>query len=193
MTAVLPDSYAEDFEAHVRRFFAGHECATRVWRSGRFAEEVPDFRVLEVGPGPGGDFWTYVSVGAAHFWGPPDQGRTEFVLVAPQRDATPIELVTMLASYHRSRRLGWGHTVPIGQPWLTGATCDVFLICKPYPFGPDLEIFEIDAEQHVHALWVLPVTAEERSFKAKAGLEALEQRFDDAAIEYWDPKRPSVV
>ena len=42
-------------------------------------------------------------------------------------------------------------------------------------------------------LWLLPVTAAERDFKAANGLEALEERFDDAELEYWDTRRASVV
>jgi hypothetical protein len=46
---------------------------------------------------------------------------------------------------------------------------------------------------HLHVLWLLPITAAERDFKVHKGLEALEQRFDACAIEYWVPGRASVV
>ena len=42
-------------------------------------------------------------------------------------------------------------------------------------------------------LRVLPITEAERDFRSEHGLEALEQRFDDAAIDHTDPHRPSVV
>ena len=48
-------------------------------------------------------------------------------------------------------------------------------------------------EGHLHVLWLLPITAAEREFKLRAGVEALEQRFDDCGLEYWDPQRVSVV
>jgi hypothetical protein len=40
---------------------------------------------------------------------------------------------------------------------------------------------------------LLPITQPERDFKPANGLEALEARFDDAALEYWDTRRASVV
>jgi len=43
------------------------------------------------------------------------------------------------------------------------------------------------------AIWLLPITEAERDFKAEHGPEALEQRFDDAAIDYWEPARASVA
>ena len=33
----------------------------------------------------------------------------------------------------------------------------------------------------------------ERDYKALNGLEALESRFDDQAIKFWEPVRPSVA
>jgi hypothetical protein len=46
---------------------------------------------------------------------------------------------------------------------------------------------------HLHVLWLLPITKAERELKVKEGLEALEQRFDACALEYWIPDRASVV
>jgi hypothetical protein len=39
----------------------------------------------------------------------------------------------------------------------------------------------------------LPITTDERDFKVTNGLEALERRFEEAALEYWDTQRASVV
>ena len=41
--------------------------------------------------------------------------------------------------------------------------------------------------------WVIPITAEERAYAAERGLDALEQRFEEAGLEYWDPHRASVI
>ena len=41
--------------------------------------------------------------------------------------------------------------------------------------------------------WVIPITAKERAYASGRGLEALEQRFEEAGLEYWDPHRASVV
>jgi hypothetical protein len=39
----------------------------------------------------------------------------------------------------------------------------------------------------------LPITKAEQEFKAKNGQEALEERFDAQAIDFWDAQRPSVL
>jgi len=40
---------------------------------------------------------------------------------------------------------------------------------------------------------LLPITEAERAFKVAHGVEALEQRFEDARLEYWRSDRPSVI
>lgn len=181
----------EAVEQHIRRFFNGHEITKYKWRLGPAPNAWPEFQVLRAGPGPRTGCWTYLSLGASTI-SHTESGLCEFFVVGPSEDHRHVELVTMVAWYHKSCALGYGHTIPIGAPWLPGSSCDHFLISKPYPFGPELEICNY-LDRHAHLLWLLPITAAERDFKANHDLEALEQRFDDAAIEYWDTFRTSVV
>jgi hypothetical protein len=120
----------------------------------------------------------------------------EFLLIAPDEAERHVLSIAMNAYYHAnpdvSFRLDHGHTVPIGEPWSPGSPCDHMLVSLPYPLGPDFEVCEWDGG-HARLLWLLPITEAERDFKAEHGLEALEQRFDDAALEYWDAARASVV
>ena len=174
---------------HLRRFFAGHDCEEHHWTLGPAAEELPRLRVAEFAPGPKSGLWVYITIGA---WEAREAPRLEFLIAAPERDPRHTELVTMAAWYHGRRRLGAGHTLPIGEPWLPGSACEFFLVSLPYPFGPELEVCNL-AGGHLHVLWLLPITAAERQFKAREGLEALEQRFDARALEYWVPGRPSAV
>jgi hypothetical protein len=157
------------------------------------ADEV-GARRRDVASGPKTNPWTYVSVGA-HAIRKGEHG-SEFFVLAPDANDSHVELVTMTAHYHASGdtsyRLGVGHTVPVGRPWLPGSNCDHLLVSLPYTFGSDLERCE-DAGGHVQILWLLPITAAERAFKIEHGQEALEQRFESAALEYWQPTRPSVV
>jgi suppressor of fused protein SUFU len=139
--------------------------------------------------------WTYVSRGASAVEGRAGD-HLEFVLVAPESSVRAAHLVTMTAWYHAnpdlSHRLGLGDTLPGGEPWLDDSLCDHDLISRPYPFGPEFEVFE-DDELHVHFFWILPITAAERAFKIEQGLEALEARFEEVGLEYWRPDRASVI
>jgi hypothetical protein len=119
----------------------------------------------------------------------------EFVLSAPSDDTLHTQLVASAAYYHAGRRedrLGLGHTVPLGEPWLEGSACHHVLVSLPYPYGPDLEVCEWDCGR-ARLLWLLPITTAEREFKKANGLEAMEARFDELGIEYWNPQRPSAV
>jgi hypothetical protein len=103
-----------------------------------------------------------------------------------------VELLAMLTAYHANHQLDYAHTLPIGEPWVPGSTLDHVLISTPYPLGPDFETCAA-AGAHAHFTWALPITSAERDFKAAHGLEALEQRFEEASLEYWNPRRESVV
>jgi hypothetical protein len=183
----------EAIEVHVRRFFRGHSAEFQQWL-GPIESRLPGFRVMVLAPGPKTRLWTYVTVGA-HAVRREGHG-VGFFLLSPEANILHVELVTMVAHYHASSdasyRLGLGHTVPIGRPWLPDSKCDCLLVSAPYPFGPELERCE-DAGGHVQLLWLLPITSAERTFKIKHGLEALEQRFEAGALEYWKPDRRSVV
>lgn len=173
---------------HLRRFFTGHTSEEYQWMLGPAVEELPRLRVVEFAPGPKTGLWSYVTVGS---WEAHEQ-RLEFLIAAPEQDQRHVELLTMVAWYHGRHGLGVGHTVALGEPWLPGSSCEFFLVSLPYPFGPDLEICNF-ADWHLHVLWLLPITAAEREFKVREGVELLEQRFDACELEYWVPDRASAV
>lgn len=60
------------------------------------------------------------------------------------------------------------------------------------PLWTELEICSWE-DGRARLLWLLPITAAERNLKASHGLEALETRFDEEAILFWEPGRRSVV
>jgi Suppressor of fused protein (SUFU) len=181
----------ETVRAHLNSFFAGHIVAERRWLLGPMVREHPSFYVLEVAPGPRSSLWVYVSVGASDMR--QNEGAAlEFILACPSQSDRGVELVTMSARYHRTQGLDQGHTLPIGEPWLPGATCDHILISLPYPWGPDFEVLRY-AQSHIHILWLLPITAAERGYKAEHGQEALEVLLEKEGLEYWRVDRCSVT
>ena len=186
---MIPDRSRVIVEEHLRNFFAGHACQEKRWTTGPRFDEIPRLSVLEFSPGPKSNQWMYATLGGYEL---SDDPRLELILVAPEQNDRQVELLTMTAWYHSRHRLGNSHTIPIGEPWLPGSSLDHYLISTPYPFGPNLELCNLD-NAHVHILWLLPITTQERDFKINAGMEALEQRFDDVGIEYWKPDRKSTV
>ena len=75
---------------------------------------------------------------------------------------------------------------------MPGSSLEYVYISLPYTFGPALEICDVSGE-HIHFYWVFPITRAEKNLASKVGYEALEQLFEDKAVEYWSPFRQSVV
>jgi hypothetical protein len=180
-------------EDHIRSFFAS--CRVSVLPAVGYGERLPGLRVVEVEPQDDGGIWTYVSLGAS--WvAPVDEPPMEFVLLAPEQSVRPPQLLRMTAWYHAdpdpSHRLGWGHTLPIGEPWLDGSACDVLLVSKPYTIDPAFEVLNVGST-HVHFYWLLPITESEQQYRAKHGLDALEDRFEETGLAYWNPLRRAVA
>ncbi|MGQ0466844.1 MAG: suppressor of fused domain protein [Sporichthyaceae bacterium] len=175
---------------HVRDFFAGRDLEVFVWAAGPMQRHNPHFRVVRVAPSRPGDVWTYVSIGG---WAEVEEGPgLEFVLCTPAADVRAVELLAMAAYVNRGGTLGIGHTVSIGRPWLPESPCGHLLVSLPYPFGEQLRT-AYPKDRHVEFLWLLPITEAERAFKVAHGLEALESRFDEAGLRYWQIDRDSVV
>lgn len=181
-------SYVLEIHRHVHEFFEGHDQQRVAFDRGAITDLLPGFHAIEVAPGRRTELWTYVSVGVALVNAP----HVEFVLTTRAQSERQVELLAMCAYYHHTEGLGLGHTFPIGQPWLPRSTLDNFLVSLPYPFGPDLEDLSLN-EGDVQVLWLLPITRRERDFATSNGVEAIEQRFDEVALEYWNPQRNSVV
>lgn len=195
MPTYSTDSPSEALASHLAAFFEGHQIEATTWPLGPAEERLPGFFVYEIGPGPRFPGWTYVSSGcwtAAHDVA--GHG-LEFVLSANTFDRRHVELVTMASYYHAgpdSQRLDWGHTVPVGEAWAGSGSCDSLLVSLPYAYGQDLESCAW-ATGHARLLALLPITEAEREFKVEHGVEALEQRLEDAAVDFANPKRASVV
>lgn len=176
-------------DAHIRKFFSGHQISAEFWDKGPITQALPDFKVLRVDPGPVLDLWTYVSVGS---WSLFDDSRLEFVILSADERRSYVERLAMTAYYHSLHQLGLGHTFPVGEPWVENSKCDYCLVALPYPLGDRFETCNID-NGHVHFCWLLPITETERQYKIDNGLEALEVKFEEHALEFWNNEREAVV
>ncbi len=181
--------------AHLHAFFKGQRVSIEKWPTGPDKRRVPRFAVARVDPGPRvPGLWTYVSLGC---WTAAHDGEhgLEFAVAVDNENPRLVELLAMTAYYRcgpPSQRLDLGHTVPIGEPWLPGASCDHLLVSLPYPFGPELEVCNWRGG-HARILWLVPITESERDYKTANGQEELEQIFESTEIRYWDPLRSPVA
>lgn len=184
------DDVCGALEEHVRRYFEGREVDVLTWPAGPIREQNPHFRVLRVAPATPADVWTYVSVGG---WAATEGNfGLEFVICTASAEDRAVELLAMTVFYNRGGKLGIGHTLPVGESWMPGSACDHLLVCLPYPFGPELQTCHV-GDRHVEFLWLLPITEAERDLKVASGLEALESRFDEVGLKFWQIDRVSVA
>jgi hypothetical protein len=134
---------------------------------------------------------TYATIGMSD---ENDAEPLELHLLSPKTTDEVVELLTVVAHYHRTgAKLGLGHTVNFGRPWIRGSRCEYGLVSLPYLDGPAVEWCELSSAKSIRCLWLIPITAAEVAFKKTHGLEALEQEFDRASLDYANVSRASVV
>ncbi len=151
-----------------------------------------DFTILEFSPTLGRKFWTYVTAGMSD----KKDGKLELHIFSLERDKSIVELLTAVAYYHLTSddKLNLWHTVNFGRPWQKGSDCQFGLISLPYFDGPILENFEITNNISVIKFyWLIPITTQEREYKIKYGVEALEERLEKNNFNYLNPLRKSVI
>lgn len=182
--------YRDRLVAHYERVW--REEAVRLgWHKGPAQELSSEFCVLEFRPRAGREMWTYATCCMSH---PADQEPLELHLFSPVQSEQHLELLTAIAHYHRTgAKLGLGHTVNFGRPWLDASLCEFGLISLPYLDGPELEWLPLGASHKARLLWLVPVTAAEVAFKKAEGLGTLEERLEAASFNYLDPRRRSVA
>ena len=179
---------------HYRRFWGASRVDEVHWTPGHVGERLPDLHIAKVRPAQPGEMWCFATIGAWQATEEASHG-LEFVGAARSEAVSVLWHLALTAYYHAGPpdyRLDVGQTVSIGEGWVEGSTLDAILVSLPYPWGPDLEHCLLP-ERHIRVLWLLPISEAERRFAGTDGVEALERRFDDAAIDYLDPFRPSVV
>lgn len=173
---------------HYRRLWG--EFATCLPPGGPAHELPNDFVILCFPPTQARNMWTYATRGMAQ---PEDAFPLELHLVSPYQDGGLVELLYATVHYHcTGARLGLGHSINFGRPWLAGSACDRGLVSLPYLDGPKLEICHAQ-DRDVRCLWLIPITAAEAQLKQSLGLETLEQRFEQSGFNYLDPHRSSVA
>lgn len=146
-----------------------------------------DFCIVEFPPHGERNMWTYATLGMSHF----KQPSIELHLFSSEQDYSLVELLTVIAYYHIvDKQLDLGHTVNFGRPWQGNSSCAYGFISLPYLDGPELESVE---KYSVKCCWLIPITKEERNFKAEYGIESLEEKFETVGLNFIDINRESAV
>lgn len=183
----ISEEYRAELDLHYARTW-GRPGTLSKWKKGPALPQT--CYILEYQPWDDAGYWVYASCGMTQHQEP---DLLEIFILSPVQTEAHIELLTAIAHYHQTAvRLRLGDTVDFGRPWLPGSHCAFGLISLPYPFGPKLENASILGKT-VGVLWLLPITAEERSFKATSGLDALEELFEAQGVDCLDQFRTSVV
>lgn len=182
-------NYKQHIIRHYEVFWSNKASIKKLFK-GPIHELPPEFCVLEFPPSKKRNMWTYATCCMSI---QDNDNKIELHLFAPEQNQSVVELLTIIAHYHiTGRKLGLWHTINFGRGWLHNSNCDYGLISLPYLDGPELEKHTIQG-QKIKFLWLIPITKDERNFKKKKGIEALENLFEESNINYLDPYRNSIV
>ena len=183
------DRYREVLRHHYEA--AWERCETLRWTKGPIGQLGAGFEIGRFAPQGKRGAWTYATIGMSDA---NDAEPLELHLLSPKATDEVVELLTVVAHYHRTgAKLGLGHTVNLGRPWIAGSRCEYGLVSLPYLDGPTLEWCELSPAKKTRCLWLIPITAAEVEFKKTHGLEALEDAFERTSLDYANASRASVV
>jgi hypothetical protein len=184
-------AFCDDIRTHYSKTWVNVP-VVRNWRKGPIHELPLSFSILEFPPSNTRQMWTYATCCMAQ---PMDTALIELHLFSPVQSEGLVELLTVIAHYHRNvEKLGVGHTINFGRPWLAGSRCDHGLISLPYLDGPSIEECRSQGNnQVIRCLWLIPITLCDQEYKKAKGLTALENKFEEIRFNYVDPHRSSVV
>ena len=204
-----PDLYEEEemdaIEAHIKKRFGKF--------SNVFHELVsPDLHIdlVVVEPTPERNYYTIVTMGAGAFqMNVPEKydapRRIELLITLPpdwnlsdtndEKWYWPLRWLKILARFPKNEDtwLGWGHTIPKGEPFADNTNLCCILLTMPYFFGEEAASCTLPNGEEVAFFQMLPLYEEEMNYKIASGTEELENLFSDDFNMVLDIDRPSVV
>lgn len=183
--------YTDHLTQHLANAWGAHVVEAKfVLRPAPGMGDFPAPTMLVFRPSPERQMWTYATCGLSDLTQP---NPIELHLFSRTDDVQLLELLTIVAHYHRTgARLGLHHTVNLGRPWLPNSACDHGLVSLPYLDGPRVEKMEFGGME-INCLWLIPITRQEREYKMKNGVEALEEKFDKPPLDFANPGRQSRI
>ena len=106
---------------------------------------------------------------------------------AHERWYWPVRMLKRLAllPHKHATWLGWGHTVPNGdpaEPYADGVGFDGALVISPLTVPDAFHVLDIDADKAICFMAVVPLYGEEMALKLRHGTDGLLDAFDDAQV-----------
>jgi tetratricopeptide (TPR) repeat protein len=197
-----PEMYSEQeldrLEAHIRKNFGSYKNV--------FHELVsPDIHVdiVVIEPTAKRNYYVLVTMGmGAHLMNIPPElksynlDRAELMVCLPpdwniqntedEKWYWPLRWLKILARLPGDQNtwLGWGHTVPKGEPFAENTRFTTMLLLEPGAFGKKACTCEMPDKSVVNFYQMIPLYDEETEYKLENGAEALLKHLDTESLEY---------
>jgi tetratricopeptide (TPR) repeat protein len=200
ISGYAPECYAEEdlhaLEAHIEKCFGPY-------RNVFHEIESPDIHVdiAVVEPSPQRNYYSLITMGmgARKMRTPPDMDgmdRAEVMICLPpdwdldkledERWYWPIRWLKIMARLpiNEDAWLGWGHTIPNGEPFADNTRLSSILLLNPGAFGEESACCDLPGGERVNFYQMIPLYEEETQFKIKNNVQILLNFMDREALEY---------
>ena len=179
---------------HYRTFWPSAAVEDEVYLDCLVEDRLPGLHIAEIRPKDWPGITILATIGA--WTGTRDSNHNlEFLALATSDVRTVRTRLAKVAYYNAGppdHRLGVGHTIPIGEPWVKCSNLDHVLLSVPYLWGPSLEDLVL-ADRHIRVLWALPIYRIEAEYRHLHGLEELERKLEADGVDVLDPFRNPAV
>lgn len=191
-----PEMYEEEeldaLDAHVDKYFGESD---KVFHEIASPDIHVDIYIIE--PTPERNYYTLVTNGmGAHRMNVPDNlaeyklERAEVLIYLPanwdingeeEKDYWPLRWLKILARLpiEQNTWLGWGHTVPNGEPFAENTQLSGMLLINPETMDERAAVCQLPNGEEVNFYQVIPLYEEEMNFKVENDAEVLLERMDD--------------
>lgn len=182
-------------EAHIDKYFGASD---KVFHEIVSPDIHVDIYIIE--PTPEKNYYTLLTVGmGAHRMNVPAElseykiERAEVLIYLPadwnidsadEKDYWPLRWLKILARLpiEQDTWLGWGHTVPCGEPFAENTLLSGVLLIDPQNVDEEASVCRLSDTEEVNFYQVVPLYEEEMSFKIANNAEALLEKLDAEAM-----------
>ncbi|MDR1443735.1 MAG: suppressor of fused domain protein [Treponema sp.] len=203
-----PELYSGDellaLEAHIEKYFGSYQ---NVYHEIESPDIHVDIAVIE--PCPQRNYYVLVTMGmGAHRMNVPPgsqgQDRAELMVCLPpewnldslddEKWYWPLRWLKILARLpiNDNTWLGWGHTIPNGEPFANNTRLCTILLLNPGAFGKESAFCTLPNGDRINFYQMIPLYDEETQFKIKNNAQIFLRFLDHEALEYVQIDRENI-